>query len=182
MGLQHSGRSARLAALVVAAGMAIFTGLATAQSPANPPPEFVQVPLTAAMIRSFIATYPTVKAATGTVIARYNITAAAGVDDDTARLMLNAARNQLDATVSVYGGYPNYQTWINIAMSVASAVQRASGDKQLDPMIAPPPTPGPRAGGAPLQIPQVVAAMPPPDANVEVVRPYVAQLRALLMP
>jgi hypothetical protein len=134
------------------------------------------------MIQSFITTYPTVKATSATIIAKYNATARAGVDDDTARLMLNAARNQLNAAVSIYGGYPDYQTWINIAMSVASAVQRAAGDKQVDPMIAPSPTPAPAAGATPLQIPQVAAAMPPPDANVEVVKPYVAQLQALLKP
>jgi hypothetical protein len=133
------------------------------------------------MIQSFIDTYPSVKATTALVIGRYNATAQAGVDDDTARLMLNAVRNQLNATVSVYGGYPDYQTWINIAMSVASAVQQATGDKRVDPMIAPPPTPAPGAGAA-LQIPQVAAAMPPPAANVEVVRPYAAQLQGLLKP
>ena len=96
--------------------------------------------------------------------------------------MLNAARNQLDAAVSIYGGYPDYQTWINIAMSVASAVQRAAGDKLVDPMIAPPPAPARGADTGPVQIPQVAAAMPAPDASVEVVRPYVAQLQALLKP
>jgi hypothetical protein len=181
IGTRHSGASARLAALVVAAGVGLCTG-ASAQAPANPPPEFVQVPLTGAMIQSFIASYPRVKATTATVIANYNATAQAGVDDETARLMLNAARNQLNATVSIYGGYPDYQTWINTAMSVAYAVRSATGDKQVDPMIAPAPTPAPAPGAAPLQIPPVSAAMPPPDANVEVVRPYAARLQALLKP
>ena len=72
MGIRHPGGSARLAALVVAAGNALCTEIAAAQAPADPPPEFVQVPLTAAMIQSFIATYPTVKATTATIIAKYN--------------------------------------------------------------------------------------------------------------
>jgi len=182
MAIRHSGVSARLAALVVAAGMVLCTGIEAAQAPASTPPEFVQVPLTAAMVQSFIATYPTVKAQTGTIIAKYNITAQAGLDEDTAKLTLNAARNQLNAAVSIYGGYPDYQTWINIAMSVAYAVRRAAGDELLDPKIAPPPTPAPKAGAAPLQAPPVAAATPAPDANVEVVRPYVAQLQALLKP
>jgi hypothetical protein len=181
MGIPHSGGSALLAALVVAAGIALATG-AAGQTPADPPPEFVQVPLTGAMIQSFIASYPTVKAKTGPIIAKYNITAAAGLDDDTAKLTLNAARSQLNATASIYGGYPDYQAWINIAMSVASAMQRAAGDKQADPVILPPPMPGPGARSPPLPIPQVAAATPPPDANVEAVRPYVAQLQALLKP
>ena len=78
MGMRHSGGRARLARLVVAAAIALSTGIAAAQAPAGPPPQFVQVPLTGAMIQSFIANYPTVKATTATIIARYNATARAG--------------------------------------------------------------------------------------------------------
>jgi hypothetical protein len=150
-----------------------------AQAPAGPP-GFVEVPLTEAMIQSFIATYPMVKATTATIIARYNVTAAASLDDDTARLTLNAARNQLNAAVAIYGGYTDYEAWTNIAMSVAFAVERAGG-RPVDPKIARLGTPVPGTGALPLPVPPA-AALPPPAANVDAVRPYVAELQALLTP
>jgi hypothetical protein len=90
-----------------------------------------------------------------------------------------AAYGDLNGVVTPYG-YKDFRDWMGVALAVTFAAAWAKDGPQMDAMIAM------MAKGASNLPPQAqagaaaMAAMKPPQTNVDAVKPYLAQITPLL--
>lgn len=195
-GMQGAGRVVALAA--AAALTAATPGLAQSpmmpmspMSPMAPAAQMPQVPLNKTIIESFIASYPTVKTTADAVSKKYNIkTQGAQASGWGAWMGASGAWGEMNAVVKPFG-FDTFQTWLNATISIAMAFAFAKDGGQMDKQMADAmakvqsdPNIPPAQKQMIMQQIQASAgsmgAIKPPQANLDAVKPYLAQLTPLL--
>jgi hypothetical protein len=99
---------------------------------------YQQIPLSDAMVQSFIKTYPTVKAKLDAVAAKYKIQRnTKGIDGGFSAFLAASPQATADLNGAVTpSGYPDFQTWLNTTMSMLFATEWAVNGPQMDAFIA----------------------------------------------
>ena len=156
-----------------------------------PPQQQVpQVALNKTIIESFISSYPTVKQSADTVSKKYNIkTDGAQASGWGAWMGANAAWGEMNAVVKPFG-FDTFQTWLNATISVAMAYSFAKDGGKMDTQMADAmakiqndPNIPPAQKQMLMQQMQAssgaIASIKPPQANLDAVKPYMAQLAPL---
>ena len=180
-------------ARVAACTAFVLAGAAHAASTAPAQRPYTEVTLTSAVIQNFIKTYPSIRPQIEAIGKKYNVVSnRSGPDGGLgAYATATAASAEMNAAVAPYG-YADVKAWTNTTMTVMFAAQWAIGGAQLDAMIAQGQRPQPLPPGANLipglaqqqaQAQQGIAAlasMKPSQASIDAVRPYAAQITALL--
>ena len=149
------------------------------------------VPLTAASVKSFIASYPAVKAATDKLSAKYDVQS----DDSSpanawgAWMAAGGAWAELNGIVSAYG-YSDFQTWLQTTISVATAYSFAKEGGAMDAGMSEAVAqiknnPSLSEAQKKMMLDQMgaaataIAAVRPPQGNLDAVTPYLDQLAKL---
>jgi hypothetical protein len=149
------------------------------------------VPLTADAVQAFIASYPAVKAAADKLSKKYGVKR----DDSSeanawgAWMTATAAWAELNGTVTPYG-YSDFQTWLATTISVATAYSFAKEGGAMDAGMAQAldqikNNPSLSDAQKKMMLDQLqaatgaVAAMRPPQENIDAVTPYLEQLGTL---
>ena len=166
---------------------AVFAGNAGAQVPTT-----AQVALTPEIVGAFVASYPDVRGTADNLSDQYGVDV--GDDPDPAVawqgwLAVTGAQGALNAVCQSYG-FADFQQWLQVFTSVATAYAFATGGGDMNAQMT--------AALAQIQndpnIPEaqkqlmiqqmqasmgVVAAIAPPQQNIDAVTPYVDQLAVL---
>jgi hypothetical protein len=158
------------------------------------PPALAQmgadVELDTGMVESFIASYPAVKEAAETIGAKYGLS----TDGDAtsawgAWMGATGAWGELNGIVAEHG-FTDFAQWLQVTMSVAKAYAFAESGDEMDQgmaeaLAAIQNDPNLSDAQKEMMIQQLqasmgaVAGMKPSAANLEAVKPYLAELKAL---
>ena len=173
----------RLVAAVIAVGLAAFIVPASAQMP--------QVALISATVEAFIASYADVKATADKLKQQYGDPASSGdaMSGWTAWMAVGGAQGALDQAVQSHG-FDNFQSWIQVLTSVGMAYGFAKDGGQVDAGMAAAlkqiqDNPDLTDDQKKMMVQQMtasmgaVAAIKPPQGNIDAVAPYVDQLTAV---
>ena len=175
--------TARLAAAVVTV---LAIGSTIASGAGNP--GYPQVALTDAVVKQFVASYPTVKATADKIAQKYNV--AGNSRDRThgwgAWMAATSAWKEMDAVVKPYG-FSNFKTWLDDTISIAMAYAFASHGAEMDAGMAQgldriKNNPNLSDAQKQMMLQQMqasmgsISAMRPPQGNIDAVKPYVPQL------
>lgn len=151
------------------------------------------VPLTPAIVEAFIASYPSVNATGEELNQQYGGTASGGDDPASAYqglLAYTAATGAMNSAVQAYG-FADFQSWLQVLTSVATAYaflgEEGQGmDSQMaEAMAGIQSNPNLTAAQQQMMMQQLqlsmgmIAAMAPPQENIDAVAPYADQLAAL---
>lgn len=151
-----------------------------------------QVPLTGAIVEAVIASYPAVKQTADELSAQYGDVGGGGDDPGAAFgawMAVSAAHGALNSTVQQYG-FADYMTWVNTLTSTVFAYTFAEQGGAMDAQMAEAVAqiqnnPSLSDAQKEMMLQQIqasmgaVAAMRPPQANVDAVAPYADQLKVL---
>jgi hypothetical protein len=195
MSFRQLARAAAAALIVFGPVWMAGAGLAAppaASGPAQRP--YTEVPLTPAVIQTFIRTYPSIRPQVDAIGRKYNVASNPSAPDAglAGYLTATAAYGEMNAAVTPHG-YPDFRAWLNTTMTVMFATQWAMGGAQLDAMIAQGQRGGPALPPGAALIPGLaqqqqfaqqgmaaLASMKPSQASIDAVRPYAAQIMPLL--
>lgn len=167
--------------VVAAAGLALvaFIVPASAQMP--------QVELTSATVEAFIASYADVKATADKLRDQYGDQGSADATSMwTAWMAVGGAQGALDQAVKAHG-FDNFQSWVGVMTSVGMAYGFAKDGGQIDANMAAAvkqiqDNPDLTDDQKKMMVQQItasmgaVAAIKPPQANIDAVTPYVDRL------
>lgn len=148
------------------------------------------VELDTGMVESFIASYPAVKEAAATIGAKYGLSTDGDATSTWGAWMgATGAWGELNGIVAEHG-FTDFAQWLQVTMSVAKAYAFAeSGDEMdqgmADALAAIQNDPNLSDAQKEMMIQQLqasmgaVAGVKPSEANIEAVKPYLAELKAL---
>jgi hypothetical protein len=186
--------SKRLFGLVLAAAIGSMVPMAGGISIASataPTMLTTPVPLTADAVQTFITSYPAVKAATGKLSKKYGVKSdkSSAANAWSAWMTATAAWAELNGIVTPYG-YTDFQTWLQTTISVATAYAFAKEGGAMDADMAKAVdqiqnNPSLSTAQKKMMLDQMqaatgsIAAMRPPQGNLDAVTPYLAQLKVL---
>lgn len=188
MRMARIATSALVLALAVGAGLGLdprgFVPPAAATAPAATIP---QVSLTAAMIRTFITSYPTVRPQMVMVGAKYKVAANTANPDQglSAWASVPQAWTELNAVVAPFG-YANFKAYLDVTLSITVAYMFSKPGSQMAASLAQIQTlqNNPQIPAAQKQAILaglgVLVAMAPSQQNLDTVRPFMAELAPLL--
>jgi uncharacterized protein YneF (UPF0154 family) len=172
-----------LVAAAIALGLATFVIPAFAQMP--------QVQLTSATVEAFIASYRDVKATADKLKQQYGDPASGGdaMSGWTTWMAVGGAQGALDQAVQSHG-FDNFQSWIQVLTSVGMAYGFAKDGGHVDAGMAAAlkqiqDNPDLTDDQKKMMMQQMtasmgaVAAIKPPQGNIDAVTPYVDQLTAV---
>ena len=168
----------------------VFFGLALTLSASGQTAPPASVTLTPGTVESFIASFPVVRAKANELSAQYQVpeggSAAATWQ---AWAGIEAARNELDATVGAYG-FPDFTAWTQTMSAVARAYAFSREGASLDGKMAEALAkirdhPNIPAAQKEMMIQQLqhsagaIAGMRPSQENIDAVKAYSEQLKAV---
>ena len=149
---------------------------------------YPQVKLTSAIVKAFVASYPTVKATADKVGKKYEVQGDRG--DQTGGwggwMAATAGWAEMNAVVKPYG-FSDFKTWLNTTINVALAYSFATHGAEMDAGMAQAVeqiknNPSLSDAQKKMMIQQMQASMGavdtmrPPQGNIDAVKPYSAQL------
>jgi len=176
--------------LLVVLVLACATMAVGARSHAAGEGAYPQVKLTSAIVKAFVASYPTVKATADKVGRKYDVQGDSG--DQTGGwggwMAATAGWAEMNAVVKPYG-FSDFKSWLDTTINVALAYSFATHGAEMDAGIAQAVeqiknNPSLSDAQKQMMIQQMqasmgaVGTMRPPQGNIDAVKPYSAQLAA----
>jgi len=148
------------------------------------------IALTPEMVKNFVASYPDVKAKGEQLKAQYDVPGGlSGPEAWLAWAGVGGAKSQLDSLVGQFG-FADFPTWVRTLSTIAQAYGFTQGGANLDSKMAEamariesdPNIPEAQKEMMRQQLKHsaaAIAAMKPPQANIDAVEPYAQQLGQL---